>query len=731
MKRILLMIIFLAFVSGAQGYDKIVHPIININAANQTLNFSSFLKNVGFTGLQDRVYGKSIRQLLEDGGKNEDFPLHRSVNHFHDPLKPWSSAGLQSIFGHGICSPVWAQDQSGSGILAGGDWSWLRARASLYSGLTGANEADREKKLAEVFSTLGRIMHLVSDAAVPAHSRNDSHLFGDAYENWAEAETARLNYSAVKPDMSIFTKAINNETAPVPVSALWDQDSYLGSNPSATLSGFAGLSEFTNANFFSEGTIFQDYPHPAKENTTAGIVEQKAKDGATDRVYYIAGYTTERLAAYSYVNRYLNIYDWVYNLDSFVYRDYANRLIPRAVGYSAALLDYFFRGDMELEPNPGSDNSYSIMNNTDEAMSGTFQLLYDNLSDERKGLWSGALSIAPKAKAGGLTFTRPSDAKKPGVCILVFRGRMGQEQDAVVGREVSLLPPVGMYYATTQGYVHASSTTLIPDRLPSLISVDHKYTNDSSNSIGEYVTMEYTSGYMPYPDADSEGRLPCYPYLFRRWYGRTMTWQIRDAASSLILDSGSYYDEYQELGPPGYPGDYTRRIAHGTLPYGDGIGTGFRGKGIMKDASNYVSANGIVRIDGDLIDGHGVNSGQYTRTGEFKVYHDGRVDRIGGMSMTYAPPAAPVYSGNIYSPMKCEMYKEDGSVKVLVLLTSAYGAEPTDRNALCLVSTSIGGSILSKQWGPYRWNGSGYGFDVTSAEGNTYSATGLVSGTAQ
>lgn len=36
-------------------------------------------------------------------------------------------------------------------------------------------------------------------------------------------------------------------------------------------------------------------------------------------------------------------------LDSRVYEDYAALLLPRAIGYSAGLLDYFFRGRTEFE----------------------------------------------------------------------------------------------------------------------------------------------------------------------------------------------------------------------------------------------------------------------------------------------------------------------------------------------------------------------------------------------
>jgi hypothetical protein len=35
-------------------------------------------------------------------------------------------------------------------------------------------------------------------------------------------------------------------------------------------------------------------------------------------------------------------------LDELCHQDYAEKIVPRAVGYSAALLDYFFRGTLSI-----------------------------------------------------------------------------------------------------------------------------------------------------------------------------------------------------------------------------------------------------------------------------------------------------------------------------------------------------------------------------------------------
>jgi hypothetical protein len=147
-----------------------------------------------------------------------------------------------------------------------------------------------------------------------------------------------------------------NPSASVPISTLWDQDVYKGTNPEDTWTTDAiisrvGLAEYANANYFSEDTIFSDYPHPRKENTTAKLVEQYAKNGKLDKTWYVMGYQTERLAAYSYFwdnSGLIPETKWLYHLDNFVYKSYADNLIPRAVGYSAGLLNYFFRGTLEI-----------------------------------------------------------------------------------------------------------------------------------------------------------------------------------------------------------------------------------------------------------------------------------------------------------------------------------------------------------------------------------------------
>ena len=125
-------------------------------------------------------------------------------------------------------------------------------------------------------------------------------------------------------------------------------------------------------------------------------------------------------------------------LNTRVHSEYAEILIPRAVGYSAGLLNYFFRGDMFMKSDFDLGYGYVIVNNTDEDVSGTFELWYDNINDERVKITSWNFSLGKQSsgnnRSPNISFIKPTDAKEECKYIFVFRGQMGQEQDAVAGR---------------------------------------------------------------------------------------------------------------------------------------------------------------------------------------------------------------------------------------------------------------------------------------------------------
>ena len=160
-----------------------------------------------------------------------------------------------------------------------------------------------------------------------------------------------------------------------------------------------GLAEYTNANFFSEDRIFTEndvdplkrFPYPNRSSVTEQDFDVSVRGATVKRRYFVKtadGATGYRLATVGLLRDYQQRFnlDWTRfrespALDEAVYRDYAQRLVPRAVAYSTALLDYFFRG---LVVASGNDLSFGFGNGGDETMDGTFTLYYDDGNDTRR-----------------------------------------------------------------------------------------------------------------------------------------------------------------------------------------------------------------------------------------------------------------------------------------------------------------------------------------------------------
>ena len=361
-----------AFVPGERKVlaydDKYVHPLINHYAALRTegSNVDAFVRQaLGFPlGIEKTLLlGKSILEWIKDGGTKEDQPP-QWLHHFHDPLKAWWHAGLKDgLFG--VSSVYWAQGDTID------ERTWHELRGLYYLALLEGKEAYWMR----TFRGLGQLMHLVADMACPAHVRDDMHPQGDPYENWAQVHKDALDYLPILLNRQIFTRAVANGM--VPITALWDQDRYDGSNPSE---GLDGLAEYTNAYFFSKDTLnfseSYEYPHPNVLDTDFSNIdwenpeEVDREDGKIDKKIYLkhtASSDPYRLAAAAYFAQDCmapkTCWSYAWLLDDQVHKDYAARLIPRATGYAAALLDYFFRGTIEVLP--GSNGLYSFYNPVD------------------------------------------------------------------------------------------------------------------------------------------------------------------------------------------------------------------------------------------------------------------------------------------------------------------------------------------------------------------------------
>ena len=444
----------------ATGYEVQTHAeITRIAGARSSLD-EVLRVRLGVTGgLGTTIRGYDLTNWLAQGGRREDDFL-RFLNHFHNPLADWSAAGLLGSVGQS--SILWGQNTTLSG------WSWQDVRNTYLDALTRPTRSDRETSLARSFEGLGRQVHLVQDAASPAHTRNDPHALYN-YEALVDEvrekeETTFNGWLAGSPDAPGvpdpgWQALDSNPLAPVATARLTDTDRYLGSNPASTMAALIGLAEYTNANFFSEDRIFTEndvdplkrFPYPNRSSVTEQDFDVRVGGATVKRRYFVKstdGATGYRLATVGLLRDYHQRFnlDWTRfrespALDEAVYRDYAERLVPRAVAYSTALLDYFFRG---LVIASGSDLSFGFANGSDEAMDGTFTLYYDDGSDVRRPVPGAAWTrtLAPSGAVEDLSLSAPSSPlpKEPGKYMLVFRGALGNERDAVVGRQVFIEP---------------------------------------------------------------------------------------------------------------------------------------------------------------------------------------------------------------------------------------------------------------------------------------------------
>ena len=522
--------ISLCFITMASALEVETHETLNEYIARQNFSVIEFSLDTYLKSELDLAQGKDekinrleVFKWLGEGGEKEDkpdfsaIPYRRSFNHFHDPL-------TDEGFPNGISSVVWSQMPVNGQF--DGYYSWHDVRYYFYKALTLPGKEGRDDKYADLFRGLGQLMHLVEDASVPDHTRNDAHVIPgwllDSYEPWVDNNiesdpvSGIFKIDGVTIDLktkktNFFSHAYLLETeggfpnATNPFANLIDTNVYQGNadfNPSVTLGqhdGFAGvgLAEYTNANFLSSDTMFSsDYPYPRKEdcNVFAEVPEDDIL--GAERIYFSStnGHPGEQINHLAVASK---LYSWrgayfpdetehqPIGLDPVCHRDYAEKLIPKAVGYAASFLKYFFRGEIDLVPDKSTGYGYVIQNKTNEEMDGNFELYYDNLDDIRKPvpievepwLWKKRVVIPANGTSSHIDlWAEPDDIKEPGKFILVFRGKLGREQTgAVVGKVLAIPRVINISLPDTGCYAFT-------DKDPGLDSADPRYLEDPSSS---------------------------------------------------------------------------------------------------------------------------------------------------------------------------------------------------------------------------------------------------------
>jgi hypothetical protein len=508
-----------SLISLAEALNQPTHKIVNREAALVSGVDVILKEQLGIVnGLEEVLFGESALEWLALGGDHEDDGTRfdivtgrgRFFRHFHDPrTESWETAGLRFGLVQYESSARWMQrtDQSQA---AGGNWGWPRARDEFAKALSEREPGTRLRALADTFLALGHVMHLIVDASVPEHTRHDPHplegilrdVFGvrgyyGNYEYWVSdqhlapgsiSETAFVDVylfcpvCPIRPDPTIFADETGDPAAPLRVARLLDTNRYLGTDPNVTLSGPIGIAEFANANFFSEDTVrFRltrpNYPFPDPNRLVRAEVPTPVPAPAGSVTAYFGKALDDGLQVFPVLAE--CVFDGfvlipVRCTEDEVWKQVATEMLPRALGHAAGVLDYFFRGRLDVsvqvfqifdpvtfQLTDELGATVTVFNGSaDEDMVGTFEVYYDTPDGTRQ-----PFGVSPT----GTHTLRPGEGLNLNVAQLppnmaltdwtvVFRGTLGREDGAVVGRRVGISYGVSLVYHRTE----STATSLPP-----------------------------------------------------------------------------------------------------------------------------------------------------------------------------------------------------------------------------------------------------------------------------
>jgi len=431
-------------ISHIYSFDVPSHRAFSEKAVRSS-NLDGFLRSeLNIAGGIDQFFdGRRVFEWVQEGSERED-DSGRFCNHFHNPLLDWNQAGLQ-IAPNPVCpttntsSVLWGQRPDLQSSNESEQFAWQNARQRYFDGLTASTQTVRDQKLGLTFRTLGQVIHLVQDAAVPAHTRNDAHptfIDPDGLEGYVESILGTSIFNQLTSVITRYNSSIlalsSNSLAPIPIAKIIDTD-----QPSAIPSAGTdvGMAEYSDGNLVSDDTIFTSgfvYPRVASLGPSFKF------KGVTYFPKVADGELVDHFVAQAKKGAYL-----LNDSNSLIFQDYSAKLLPRAIGYSAGLIDYFFRGRLKvvLSSNQPMGNSITqlpvkVANITDSEESGMGQITAVALSG------NSVLAVSPQKEISlgrveqAITFDfslTPIPWDTPNLFfILAYRGPLGLEQDSVM-----------------------------------------------------------------------------------------------------------------------------------------------------------------------------------------------------------------------------------------------------------------------------------------------------------
>jgi hypothetical protein len=436
-------------------------------------------------------------------------------------------------------SPDWALN--GQGALVPpftNPYSWMAAREYMFLGAVGDSSSQ-----GKLFESIGRMVHHIQDMAQPQHVRNDNHLSHEtadsicetlAFYPWCTA------YHLVRRP-SLFESWIDAQLLHQPLQPI---DTYRAAYPgvgdppdgiavfsSARLfwaNAGRGIADYTNRNFYSAGTLDIAPPEAGQpyEIELSVLCSSTAPPCPSfgigdERVTFFPSVVDDQFrtdVTHNYFAKSASIFDPEFysatskrleSLNRFTFEATKQFVLPRAIGYSAGLINYFFRGDMEISaPDEGV---YAIADTSDAGCTfpcgfGKIKLKLRNITPGEEPMGRGELAAVARyhtndcykrtlaGEYGGPAFLEGAQCRSAMEAIavserilvgdlqipvaskaafsfdfsrspipinasdltlsIVFRGKLGSEEDAVVVATANVSEPNFIAAANVTDYIY-------------------------------------------------------------------------------------------------------------------------------------------------------------------------------------------------------------------------------------------------------------------------------------
>ena len=444
-------------VGQCYAYKQATHRILSITAIDASEVSSAATDFYSLIGLSFA----DAQSAISNGANNEDNG-NRAFNHFFDPSHGGSA--LQVGITLGNPSPDWILAGIGQ-PCPGPDCHSYNGIAALYlNALTAPNVTSRQNAARQVFTDLGHVVHHVQDMAQPQHTRNDDHcdsilcalpdvLLGttfykaSAYE--AFADSRRATYRTFAPTR-VYSSVADNGFASA--RDFWQK----------TTGPLLGLAVYSNQAVITVGTNFENcavsdpfansrgycatrkYALPRASDTTLSAIDLSTFGEPSDietHVTLTPSQPIAQLGAFSNI-----ITGNTFSVNRLDYLTSISLLVPRAIGYSAGLLNFFFRGKVDAKLDP--TGKIMINNLSSGRLVGKFTLFYDAINGNRDRK-AAAVLLTGEIPSNGSAFSTVSvpsfpDADGTGQFILVFDGNFvapnGSVDRIVAGKKVVLAP---------------------------------------------------------------------------------------------------------------------------------------------------------------------------------------------------------------------------------------------------------------------------------------------------